>query len=587
MTLLTKISSFSLFTMRLIVCGLNDDAFDQDIVIQPIHDALNRVWIDPDARDDDSADAKYAFVEETVSRDEFKYRYPKAEASDFESQSNLDGWFGTDGVRICEYWRTEDVTKRIYLLTDGRMVDEEQYAQIGDELQMTGIGVERERVVKSKKVIVSIVSGAEELEPPAESAFDRIPIITIYGNRGMVDGRWQYTGMVRWSRDPQKLLNYNLTTAQEIISKQPKSPYLVTAKMLEGEGIKAMWDKVNAIDAPYLAYTPDPQAPGGAPVKLPPPDMPQALTAMAQLSVDMLKASDGIFDASTGARSNETSGRAIMARQREGDTATYDYQDSLNNGIRATGITIVKALSKIYDTPRAVRVLGRDGGEKYVKLYQQVRDEQTGEMVTINDLGAGKYDVAVSSGASYSTQRAEFVEMMMSLSQSNPAILQVAGDLIMGAMDFPKSDEVAERLKALLPPQIQQSMQKDQKQSPEVMQMQQQMQQMTEQAQAQMQGIQQQLQQCAQENEQMKQELANKQGELMLKAKDGQVNAQLKSEELALRQREQDLNERKQVLEEQEAAVRASLERYKAETERLTAVGNQMKPTENDNAYTD
>jgi hypothetical protein len=326
-------------------------------------------------------------------------------------------------------------------------------------------------------------------------------------------------------------------------------------------------------------------APGSAPQKLPPPDMPVALTAMAQLSVDMLKASDGIFDASVGARSNETSGKAIMARQREGDTATFDYQDSLNNGIRATGLVIIKALPKVYDTPRTVRILGRDGGEKYMQLYQPVRDEQTGEMVTTNDLSAGKYDVSVSSGSSYSTQRAEFVDMMMSLSQSNPAILQVAGDLIMGAMDFPKSEEVAERLKALLPPQIQQSLQKDQKQSPEVMQMQAQFAQMQEQAQAQMQEMNQAYQECLQENEQLKTANANKQGELQIKAIEGKSNAELKSAEIDLKAKELNIKEAEIALKakeisikEQEQASKETIELYKAQTERIATAGVDSLP---------
>ena len=85
----------------------------------------------------------------------------------------------------------------------------------------------------------------------------------------------------------------------------------------------------------------------------------------------MLKASDGIFDASVGARSNETSGKAIMARQQEGDTATFDYQDALNFGIQATGEILLSALPKVYDTPRVVRVLGKDGAEDAVKLYEE------------------------------------------------------------------------------------------------------------------------------------------------------------------------------------------------------------------------
>lgn len=454
----------------------DDDAFDQDLAIEPIHDAINRVWIDPDARDDDAGDAKWAFVEETVSLDEFKARYPKAEVSSFESDSEYGDWFDTDSVRIAEYWRVQYEDSAIYLLSDGRTVHKEEFEPIADELMMQGITVERERKVKRKKVIVSIVSGAEELEGPTETVFDRIPIVTVYGNRGMVDGKWQYAGMVRWSRDPQKLVNYNLTAAQEIIAKQPKSPHLLTPKMLEG--FQHIWDKANAIDVPYLPYNPDPAAPSGAPIRLPPPDMPVALANMAQLSVDMLKASDGIYDAAVGARSNETSGRAIMARQREADTATFDYQDSLNNGIRATGIILVKALPKVYDTPRTMRILGRDGGEKFVRLYQPVIDQQTGRQVVMNDLSAGKYDVSVSTGASFSTQRAEFVEMVMSIAQSNPAVLQVAGDLVMGSMDFPKADEVAERLKLMLPPPIQAQMSEGKQLPPEVMQAQQQMQQM-------------------------------------------------------------------------------------------------------------
>ncbi len=560
---------------RIVTKYVDDDSFEQDIAIEPIHDAINRVWVDPDAICDDGEDAMFAFVEETISRDEFKRRWPKADCTSFESSAAFDGWFTQDEVRIVEYWRKEPVDKVIYLLSDGKVVSQEEFDKIGDDLQ--GATVVNQRKFKGYKVVSSICSGAEELEGPTESAFYRIPIVTIYGNRGMVDGVWQYAGMVRWSRDPQKLLNYNLTTAQEIISKQPKSPHMLTVKMLEGDGVKAMWDKANAIDAPYLVYTPDPMAPGG-PNKLPPPDMPAALTAMAQLSVDMLKASDGIFDASVGARSNETSGKAIIARQREGDTATFDYQDSLNNGIRATGLVIVKALPKIYDTQRSVRILGRDGGEKYVQLYQPVRDEETGEMVVQNDLSAGKYDVSVTSGSSYSTQRAEFVDMIMSISQSNPAVLQVAGDLVMSAMDFPKSDEVAERLKFLLPPQIQQTLGNDKK-SPELMQMQAQFDEMQQEAQMAMQGIQQQLQECAAENEKLKIQLANKQAEIAVKAQDGQVNAQLQAEELEIKRRELELKEREQALKEQQAAFEAQIALAEAEN-RSAEVGSSGKIAE-------
>jgi hypothetical protein len=261
--------------------------------------------------------------------------------------------------------------------------------------------------------------------------------------------------------------------------------------MLEGAGVKELWNKSNVIDAPYLPITPDPQMPGG-PHYLSPPPVHAAFAQFGQLAIDMLKASDGIFDASVGARSNETSGKAIMARQQEGDTATFDYQDALGFGIQATGEILLSALPKVYDTPRVVRVLGKDGAEDAVQLYQE---GPNGEK--LNDLSAGKYDVTVTVGPSYDTQRMEFVDALVQLSQGNPLIGQAVPDLIVGSMDFPKADEAAERLKMLLPPSVQQAMaQKDQ--SPAVVQLQGQLQQMQQMAQQQMGELQQRLQQAEQ-----------------------------------------------------------------------------------------
>ena len=467
-----------------------DDAWDQDIVIDPIPDPLSSVWGDPDSKRPDGRDRQYLFVEETISRKEFERRFPDADLVSFESAKDYGQWFGEDTVRIAEYWRLEPVTKTLVLLSDGRSVDR---ADLDDatlaQLQVEGITVQRERTVKTTKVVSSIVSGAEELDGPYESVFDRIPIVIIHANRHFIEGKWVWCGMVRFSRDPQKLLNYNFTTGQEVLAKQHKATPIVTPKMLEGAGVKALWDKSNTIDVPYLPISPDPQMPGG-PSYLTPPPVHAAFAQFGQLAIDMLKASDGIFDASVGARSNETSGKAILARQQEGDTATFDYQDALGFGIQYTGEIILSALPKVYDTPRVVRVLGKDGAEDQVQLYQE---GPNGER--LNDLSAGKYDVTVSTGPSYDTQRMEFVDALVQLSQGNPLIGQAVPDLIVGSMDFPKADEAAERLRLLLPPPVQQAMaQKDQ--SPAVVQLQGQLQQMQQVAQQQLGELQQRLQQA-------------------------------------------------------------------------------------------
>lgn len=473
-----------------------DDAWDQDLVIEPITDPLTSVWFDPDAKQDDCRDAEYCFVEETLSHEAFERRYPKAKAVDFESiisSRKYGDWFGEKSVRIVEYIRREPITKTLLLLSDGRTVDAEQAVQMAEQLAIEGITVVRERTVNTHKVVSSICTGAEEIDGPNDLIFDRIPVIPTYANRHFVDGTWQWCGMVRPARDPQKLANYNITTGQEALSKQHKAVPVVTVKMLEGKGVKELWDSSNAVDAPYLPVTPDPSMPGG-PSFLSPPPVHASFVQFGQMSIDMVKMATGIYDASIGARSNETSGKAIIARQNEGDTATFDYQDALSFSIQSTGELILSALPKVYDTPRVVRVLGVDGREKQVQLYQE---DQKGNK--LNDLSAGKYDVTISVGASFDTQRMEFVDAIQAMSQGNPMVAAATGDLVMKAMDFHGSDEAAERLKLLLPPQIQQAMANGDNMPPEAIAAMQQAQQAMQAAQQQMAQAQQMLGELQQE----------------------------------------------------------------------------------------
>lgn len=458
----------------------SDDAWEQDLRIKAIPDPLSTVWPDPDAREPGARDMQYCFVEESISREEFERRWPEADAVSFETSHSYGDWFGEQDVRIAQYWRMVPFTRTIVLLSDGRSVDSAELTpEMADQLAQQGVSSVRTREVRGHKPVVSIVSGKEELEGPVDSVFKKIPIILIYGNRFLIEGKWIWSGMVRSARDAQKLANYNLTTGQETLAKQHKAVPVVTAKMLEGKGVKALWDASNAVELPYLPITPDPQMPGG-PVYLSPPPTHAAFVQMGQMSIDLVKSATGIYDASLGARSNETSGRAIIARQKEGDTATFDYQDALAFGIQTAGELLLDALPKVYDTPRAVRVLGRDGGEKWVRLYEQTQDGRV-----LNDLSAGQYDVTVSTGPAYDTMRMEFVDALTQLGQGNPAIAASVPDLIVGALDFPKADEAAERLKLMLPPPIQQAMQQGAQMPPEMAQ-----------AMAQAQGMMQQAQQA-------------------------------------------------------------------------------------------
>lgn len=473
---------------RIVTEYSDDDAWEQDIRIREVRDPF-AAWFDPAAVEYDRRDGRFAFFETNIPRDEFKAKYPNAILDDFDTGGTYDDWFDKDTVRVAEYWVKKPVTKTIALLSDGRSVDKAEVGAALDELAQAGITIEREREVQTHKVCMYVVSGAEVLSGPHDWPGKYIPLVPVYGDLLHIEGRDQFSGLVRHAKDAARLNNYNMTTAMEAVAKLPKSPYLVTPKMLEGAGVKTLWERAATEDPLFLAYTPDPNAPGNRPIREAAPEFPAALVNLAGVSSDLLKGVTGIHDASLGARSNETSGKAIIARQREGDTATYSYQDNLARSIRYTGEILIDLIPKVYDTERVVRILGVDGGEKFEKVNERVMDQQSGQWVVMNDLSAGKYDVTVDTGPSFSTQRAEFVETMNMIFQSQPQAFPMFGDLFFKAMDAPQAQELSERAKLLLPPQLQQQMSEGKELPPEVMQAMQQSQEAMQAAQAQMEQL--------------------------------------------------------------------------------------------------
>jgi len=190
-----------------------------------------------------------------------------------------------------------------------------------------------------------------------------------------------------------------------------------------------------------------------------------------------MKAIMGMYDASLGAASNETSGRAILMRQREGDVSTFHFIDNLSRAIRHGGRILIDLIPKVYSTPRIVRTLGMDGKSQSVPINQKVvqlpgapqggqqfvplsslpdpMQQQAESMAKVFDLTAGKYDLAVEAGPSFTTQREEAANQMMEMIRVYPQAAPIIGDLLVENMDWPGASEIAKRLKAMLPPNLQ------------------------------------------------------------------------------------------------------------------------------------
>ena len=425
-----------------------DDSFDQEIRIQRCKNPFTVYW-DPSGQEADHSDARYCFVTERMPRETFDKKYPDAAVFDFgQTKDSNPHWADAKTVRVAEYWRQEEHKKSLYLLRSP-FTKEEVVSEVKDE----GWEVVKKRSVITKKLIWYKTNGRDILEGPTDWAGKYIPICMVYGKELNIEGRTVYRGVVRKAKDPQRLYNYSRSHGAEVTALAPKVPYLVTAKMIGN--YQSMWEVAHKKSFAYLPIDVDPALPS-FPKRAEPISQSTAVMAEIQIADQEMHDTTGLQQANMGIRSNEQSGRAILARQREGDTANYVYYDNLARAIRYAGRVLVDLIPKIYDTARMVRILGEDGSDRQVPVNQQVPVQQPDGSVIekVFDLGLGKYDVVVSVGPSFATQRDEAAASMLDFMKIVPMAGPLVADLLAKNMDWPGAEQISERLAFLLPPQL-------------------------------------------------------------------------------------------------------------------------------------
>lgn len=436
---------------RIVTDYADDMAFDQEIMIKGINNPMS-VYCDPGAILPDRSDAMWIAVTEMLPKATFKRRYPKAKEVEITTPtSGYDRpffWATSDTIRIAEYWRKVRVTKTLALLESGETID---ITGLG-EAELGQLPIVMTRPCETHKVEKYIVSGSEILAGPFDWAGKYIPIVPVIGGEFPLENRTYRYGAIRFARDPQQLYNFYRTATAESIALAPKAPYLATPNMI-GK-FKEQWDTANLTNRPYLLYEPDAKAPGTAPKREHPPEMPAALMQEAQVASDDMKGTTGIYDAALGQRSNETAGIAISRRQAESDVANYHFADNLQRSLEHSGRILIDLIPKVYDNERVVRLLGPEHKEdkpKFVPINKVIA-MFGGEHKVINDLSAAAFDVRVTVGRSYASKRIEAANSMVEFMRAVPQAAPIIGDLLAKAMDWPEADEIAKRLRNLVPP---------------------------------------------------------------------------------------------------------------------------------------
>ena len=467
--------------IRILTEYCDENTFDQDIKIGRVRNSFS-VYMDPTIQDPTGADAKWCFITEDITKDEYTRMYPNsAPITTLQTlgvgDQNLSQWLMEDTVRVADYYYV-DYDKATLNLYPGNVT---AFEGTPEDKQLKAIYGKPKKSRESDRVKIKYckINGYEILEE-RDWAGKYIPVVRIVGNEFEVDGRLYVSGLVRNAKDAQRMYNYWVSQEAEMLALAPKAPFIGYGGQFEG--YENQWKTANTTNWPYLEVNPDVTDGQGAVLPLPARAQPPMassglLQAKAGASED-IKASTGQYNASLGMGSNERSGKAILARQREGDVGTYHYGDNLARGVRHIVRQLVDLIPKIYDTQRVARIIGLDGETSMVKIdpmqEEPVKKIMQDDIVIdkIYNPNVGKYDVVVATGPGYATKRQEALEAMAQLLQGNPSLWAVAGDLFVKNMDWPGAQEMAKRFAKTIDPKLME----DGDKSPELQMAEQQMQ---------------------------------------------------------------------------------------------------------------
>lgn len=442
----------------------SDSTFEQEIRIEGVDDGVSVLW-DPDAKRITRDDALWCFVPVDYTLDTFKEKWPNATVDEFEDLKTwkyYSDWYEGDKVRVAEYWTKKPKMLTLALTPDGQTIDcteDDPDYSAQEKLRLcvaNGAKIEKR---ESFEVCRYLITCSDILEGPEEWAGKFIPIVPFIGEEVKIGRKTVRRGIIREAKDAQRQFNYFCAAHTEVVALQPKAPFMVTE--INVAKYQEMWESANTKNFPYLLYTPDAKNGNLLPSRVAPAVSSQGITDGLTLANENMRRITGLYDASLGARSNETSGVAIKRREEQGDTGTIVYRDNFTRGVRQVGKIVGDLLRHVYDTERTVRIMGEDGKIDIMKINQErdeagmpIVDPQTGQPVMLNDITLGSYDVIAEAGTSYATKREEASDSMLAFAQALPETAMLISDYIATAQDWPMHDKIAERLRSALPPQI-------------------------------------------------------------------------------------------------------------------------------------
>ena len=453
---------------RLLTDYESTDTFDLEIYIGMVPDPLS-VYGDPDAQDPCGRDMKYAFVFDFLPDEDVRALVPDWSVdgptkTPLGLASGETFWIEKDHTMVCEYFRKVKVPDRLISFVNdlGRrvVIKESNLPEdaVGPLLVRKGTMA---RPIEDEKVEWKLIIG-EQVVDETEWPGKFIPLIKCVGEEEIIEGLYDCKGHTRAMQDAQRMFNYNASASVEYGALQSKTPWLAPAKAIEE--FESMWNTANTENHSVLIWNhvddqnPDQQIP--PPIRVEPPGISPVYEQGMQTALSQMMMVSGQYQNTMGEQGNERTGSAINARQDQGDTSTFHFQDNYEDALVYTYEQIIDLFPKVYDTRRVKHILNDDGVDMEVLIdpgarqaYSQKLNHNNLVVERVFNPQLGKYDVAATIGPDTPTRMQETQDALALILTQAPGLTGIIGDLLLKAMPFEEAQEAALRLKRMVPPQ--------------------------------------------------------------------------------------------------------------------------------------
>jgi len=456
---------------------VNDKSFDQDIYINAAPDP-RAVYLDPESViKGDGSSAQFGFLFESVSRDRFNREHPKFKDRVGTTTLGQDLlWISDKHVLIAKYYEREARNDELiwFKSADGSefcghrsQMEADSGKEMVDQVieQIESGEIEGKfRDVLTQSVNWYLIGGDCILKrgdkPKTRWIGEYIPIIPCWGIKTFIEGKFDCKSHTRCQISAQQMLNYNASGQVQFGALQSKTPYIGPLRAFETN--EKEWATANIEDYAYLGYDDWVQEEGepGREVKAPQrQDPPQIAPVFMQGMQDAERWSmmvTGQWQQQQGQDNpiGAESGKAINARQRQGNISTYHFTEHQYDMYRLLGKQLIGIYPKLYDTKRILHVEGEDLSKKIITIdpdakeaFERLKKEtETAEEIVFNPL-VGEYEVLSDPGPNYATQRQQAWDAITQILAQNKELTAILGDLALKNGDFAGAQEMADRVK--------------------------------------------------------------------------------------------------------------------------------------------